>query len=99
MNDAHTALNTTVTRVQLFAIVALCALMLLGWLTLRALEQLPAAPVVVTGGHGIETTWPSALGDNRLWSLSSGARGDRTWIDEHLATLQVAQEKMPPTRR
>lgn len=99
--DAHTIMNSPVTRIQVFAVWALCAIMLIGGLIYVSMLNLGdhLALQAQVGGHGIETTWPSARGENRLWSLSSGGRDPRAWIEEHIATLEAAQQAMPPTEK
>lgn len=98
--NAASIMNSPVTRIQVFAVWALCALMAigtLGYVSLRRVEDRPTQ--VVLGAHGIETTWPSASGENRLWSLSSSRSDFHPWIAEHLTALAAAQEALPPVER
>ena len=99
--NAHTIMNSPVTRIQVFAVWALCALMLLGaggFMMLSKIDdRLPTEPIVVHGGHGIETSWPSALGDHRLWS-ASGSDSGTDWLDMHITMFKAAQERLPIKR-
>ena len=94
-------MNAPATRIQLFAVLSLSAIMLLCGMIYVALTTFSnrAPEPAIVGGHGIETTWPSARGENRLWSISSGARDPQLWIDEHIAMLDVAQRAMPPAEK
>jgi hypothetical protein len=97
--NVHTLMNSTLTRVQAFVVVALCAVLLLGGLGVLLLQQMSVTheePLIV-GGHGIETSWTSDKGRQRLWSVSTS--GDyRGWIDDHIAALSVAEAALPPTK-
>lgn len=101
-NDAHTIMNSPVTRIQVFAVWALCSLMLLGAVgavvLIRLDDRLPVQPVMAPGGHGIETSWPSARGDHRLWTLSQSGTGEVSWLDEHIMMFKAAQERLPIKR-
>lgn len=94
-------MNSPVTRIQVFAVWALCAIMLLGTIgavvLLRLDGRLPETPQQIDR-HGIETTWPSAIGENRLWSIGTNGSDFTPWLAQHVAAVTQAQRLMPLTR-
>ncbi len=96
----HEKLNTTVTRVQLYAVVGIAILLVLGWRGVVLLQDMNDSGVAltptVTAAHGIETTWRSEQGGHRLWSLTAGRSDYRPWVEEHIAAFKTAEELLPP---
>lgn len=68
----------------------------LAYRSIVPLEPLPdARPELGHVAHGIETSWHSASGGHRLWSLSDGLGDFHPWIAEHVAAFKTAQEALP----
>lgn len=92
-------MNAPATRVQLFAVLSLCAIMLIGAGILSAVASLSERAIPSTQAvlqHGIETTWPSESGENRLWTL--GGDDFRPWLQSHVAAVSAAQGVLPMKR-
>lgn len=90
-------INSTLTRVQAFAVVALMALLVCGGVAISMLGKISEPTVALT--RGIETSWPSDLGNNRLWSFCIVGESNKSWISDHVAALTIAQEIMPPRNK
>lgn len=90
--------NAPLTRVQAYAVLALTIVLIFGglgvlllWSLNREVEQ-PSMPPIV---HGIETSWRSAQGAERVWSIN-GPGDYRPWLAEHVALVTEAQRLLPP---
>jgi hypothetical protein len=91
-------MNSTLTRVQAFAVLSLSTMLLFGGLGVLLLWTLnknvgtPTAQLPVT--HGIETSWHSSTGSERVWSFT-GPGDFHPWLDEHVAAVTEAQRLLP----
>ncbi len=91
-------MNSTLTRVQAFAIVALCVLLVFGGIVLIQLQKISDDAPSASYANGIETSWRSASGAHRLWSLNDGAT-TADWLDGHIAAFIEAEKLLPPIER
>lgn len=93
------AMNSTMTRVQAFAVLALTVLLALGVVVVLLLGKM--ATVLPAGvpdrmAHGIETSWHSTMGAHRLWSVTRSEQDVKPWLEDHIAAAREAERLMPP---
>jgi hypothetical protein len=58
-------------------------------------DRIPEEAFARGAVHGIETSWRSARGTNRAWSLVGERRDYSAWLDEHVAVVELAQARFP----
>ena len=89
------------TKVQIFTTVCAVLLVAIALLTLRAVNALGErqdAQQRVGLVNGIETTWYSARGAHKVWSITPDAGHWQPWLDEHIAAFTAAQLALPPVK-
>jgi hypothetical protein len=88
-----------VTRVQVVFFAMLVAILVVGFWGVRTFsdvrDRIPDEAFVHGAVHGIETTWHSAHGVTRAWSLVGERRDYSAWLDEHAAVVGLAQARFP----
>jgi hypothetical protein len=86
---------TNLHRFVVAALVVLLACHFFGLTLLSGLTRALTAPFPQQfAAHSIETTWRSALGDERVCTLSSSA-DFRPWLEAHVAAVTEAQRVLP----
>lgn len=95
----HSTMNSTLTRVQAFVVVAMMILLAFGGVALGTLGKISDRPIAAVQAHGIETSWHSDMGIHRIWSITSLERGVTPWLEDHVAAAKEAERLMPPTDR
>jgi len=88
------------TKLKLLAAFLAVVVLVIAALTYRVLSTFDErlAEETTTGiaaVHGIETSWHSANGGHRLWSVTGGGRDYRPWLEEHIAVVKAAETLMP----
>lgn len=87
------------TRIQFVVVALLVAILLVGLWGARTFgefrDKLPENVFARRSIHGIETTWRSAAGANRVWSVAGEAENYHDWLEEHAAVVDLAQARFP----
>jgi len=95
-------MNTPLTRIQAFEVLALCVILCFGALGVMLLQKMNDKPLdqstTVTAAHGIETSWHSDKGAHRLWSLTASEDYPH-WIQDHISAFTEAQRQLPIEKR
>lgn len=86
------------TRLQFFVVVALIVMMgfgLGGLLELNKLVEKPSFGTVMSASvSGIETSWHSRFGGERVWTISA-SDDYKVWMQDHVAVITEAQRLLP----